>query len=248
MDKNRHLISKYLEGELDSFNQARFEEILKSDTVLRSEVDLYVKVDDAISDTELLDFRSQLNSLHEELTPELRKIPWKSTRRVVQATAAALLLVVLTFGSLNFFWNRPLNERFLNEFYSPYEMTMVNRSASSDINILIHQALSLYENQEYRKAVSLFEEVLEKDPSQMATRLYSGISFFEIKEYQKASNSFTTIIDHKDNLYIEQAEWYRGFCFIMMNEKQKATRQFEKIMKSDGYYGEKAREILKKLK
>ena len=126
-------------------------------------------------------------------------------------------------------------------------MTMVTRSGNTNINEMMHEALILYEKKEYKEAVKLFEQVLEKDPTQMATRLYSGISFFEIKEYQNASNSFNKIIEHKDNLYVEQAEWYLGFCLIMRDEKEKAIRQFEKIVKEKGFYSERAKLILKRL-
>jgi tetratricopeptide (TPR) repeat protein len=247
MDKNRHLISRYLNGELDSATSAKFEESVKNDPKLRSDLDLYISVNDAISDTEVLDLRSQLNNIHEELQPEVRKSTLKQARRLVPYTAATLLLLITTYGAISLS-NRTFNERFLGKFYAPYDMTMVNRSGNSEMNIMMHKALELYDRKEYREAVALFEKILEQDPSQMATRLYSGISFFEIKEYQKATKSFTTIIDHKDNLYVEQAEWFRGFCYVMMNEKEKAIRQFEKIQKDQGYYSEKAGEILKKLK
>ena len=245
MDKNKHLISKYLEGELDPLTTARFEKDLKTDPVLQSELELYMEVDEALADTEILTLRSQLRELHEELIPELEKSSAGiSGRQIIRITAAATLLVLVTYGSINLFTYGSGDQRLLKKFYSPYEMTMVSRSDNSDINIMIHEALTLYENKEYKEAVKLFEQVLEKDPSQMATRLYSGISFFEIKEYQKASNSFNQIIEHKDNLYVEQAEWYLGFCLIMRNEKEKAIRQFEKIVKEKSFYSEKARQIL----
>ena len=66
MDKNRHLISKYLEGELDSGEVARFEEALLEDHELREELELYREVDEALEDTEVMELRAQLDELHEE--------------------------------------------------------------------------------------------------------------------------------------------------------------------------------------
>ena len=248
MDKNRHLISKYLEGELDPLTTARFEEDLKKNPVLQSELELYMEVDEALADTETLSLRSQLMELHEELIPEFGKAsPGRKGRHLVRITVAASLLMLITFGSFNLFRYGTGDQRLLNKFYSPYEMTMVNRSDNSDINITMHKALKLYENKEYKEASNLFEKIIENDPSQMATRLYCGISYFEIREYQKAGNLFNQIIEQNDNLYIEQAEWYSGFCLIMRDEKEKAIRQFEKIVKENGYYSARAKQILKKL-
>jgi len=248
MDKNKHLISKYLEGELDPITSARFEEDLKANPVLQSELELYMEVDEALADTEILSLRSQLMDMHEELVPGLEKASaGKKGRRILRLTAAASLLALLTFGSFSLFRYGTGDQRIVNKYYSPYEMTMVNRSDNSDINIRMHEALELYENKEYKEAVKLFELILADDPSQMATRLYSGISYIEIREYQKAGNYFNQIIEHNDNLYIEQAEYYLGFCLMMTNKKEKAIRQFEKIAKENGYFSEKARQILKKL-
>jgi tetratricopeptide (TPR) repeat protein len=248
MEKNRHLISKYLEGELDPLTTARFEEDLKNDPKLQSDLKLYMEVDEALADTEILNLRSQLRELHEDLIPELEKVSSRRQGRYVfRMAAAATLLLLITYGSFNLLRYGTGDQRLLKKFYFPYEMTMVNRSDNSDINIMMHEALRLYENKKYKEAVNLFDQVLEKDPSQMASRLYSGISLLEIKEYEKASNSFKQIIEHKDNLYIEQADWYLGLCLIMSDEKEKAIIQFEKIVKEKGYYSEKASQILKRL-
>jgi tetratricopeptide (TPR) repeat protein len=237
-----------MEGELDPLTTARFEEDLKNNPVLRSELKLYMEVDEALADTEIINLRLQLREMQEEMIskPE-KRIAGKPVRQIIRFSAAATLLVLLSFGTFNIVRYGFGDQRLLGKYYVPYEMTMVNRTGNSGINRMMHEALMLYENKEYREAVRIFEQVLEKDPSQMATRLYSGISFFEIKEYQKASNSFNKIIEHRDNLYIEQAEWYLGFCLLMRDEKEKAIRQFEKIVKEKGFYSEKAKQILKRL-
>jgi len=248
MDKNKHLISKYLEGELDPLSVARFEEDLKNDPVLQTEMELYMEVDEALADTEVLNLRSQLKELHEEMVPEFEKTSVRSSKRLARVAAAATFLLLLSMGAISLLKQDTGDQGLLNKFYEPYLMTMVNRSGNSEMNIIMHKALMHYENKEYKEAVILFEKLLEQDPFQMATRLYSGISYFEIKEYQKASHSFSQIIEHNDNLYVEQAEWYMGFCMIMMDEKEKAIRQFEKIVNDAGFYSEKAKQIVKKLK
>ncbi|KPK82770.1 MAG: hypothetical protein AMS27_13995, partial [Bacteroides sp. SM23_62_1] len=101
---------------------------------------------------------------------------------------------------------------------------------------------------QYREAIVLFEKLLETDPGNMATTLYSGISYMEVDEYNKADRSFSKIIAHNDNLFIEQAEWYLGFCYLMTNESDKARKHFEKIANSNSSYRDKASGIVKKIK
>jgi tetratricopeptide (TPR) repeat protein len=247
MDKNKHLISKYLEGDLDPLTNARFEETLKNDPVLRTEMKLYQEVEQALSESEMMNFRHQLKELHEDLVPEFEKSMSRPPSRLVRVAAAAGFLMIIGIGTLSLLNKEAVNDRILDKFYRPYDMTMVNRSGNANINTIMNRALIHYNNKEYREAVVLFEELLDKDPTQMATRLYCGISYFEIREYQKAGNSFNQIIQQNDNLYIEQAEWYMGFCMIMKEEKEKAIRQFVKIAEENGYYSEKAKQIIKKL-
>lgn len=247
MDKNRHLISKYLGGELDAESTARFEEDLKRDPGLREEMELFVDIDRALADTELIDFRMQLQELHKQLEPEIHSKSRSGMKRVTIIAAAASLALILGFSAVNLF-RYNTSQKLLDKYYSPYEITSTNRSAASDADKVIRNAMEKYQNQQYGEAVVLFEKILENNPEQMAAQLYNGISNFEIKEYQKAGKSFTRVIEHNDNLYIEQAKWYLGFCYLKTDEKEKAIKQFREIADSNSYYSDKARKILRKLK
>ena len=226
MDKNRHLISKYLEGELDSGEIARFEEALLEDRELREEVDLYREVDGAIADTEVLELRAQLDELHEELTPQLEKR--KATKRVLRYAVAASVAVVISLGTYSLFFKKVTDNKIVSQFYKPYDVTLVNRSANSDLDETLRIALLKYENKDYNEAIRLFQKALEINPKMVASNLYSGISYFEIKEYQKADKSLSRVIEQNDNLYIEQARWYLGFCYLKLGRGGKGTRTVRK--------------------
>jgi len=246
MKTNRHLISKYLLGELDSVQSADFEKVLVSDSAIRQEVNLYQEVDKAIADTDVLELRSQLNALHEPMLQELSGYASRSGKKYGRyAAAAATIAVIIGIGVLGFLKNQ---DSLVSKFYHPYTMTMVTRSADLDVDMVLREALLRYDNKKYRDAVILFEKVIESDPEMISANLYAGISYFEIKEYSNAEISLDKVIRHNDNLYIEQAEWYMGFCYLMTDRKDKAIMQFTKIAESNSYYSQKAKKILKKLK
>lgn len=248
MDKNRHLISRYLEGEMDPIEATGFEEALENNPELKEEVDLYREVDQAIADTEVLDLRAQLDEIHEELSPQLEKLTRKSPKRVLRYAVAASIAVVISLGTYSLFFKKVDNNKIVSEFYKPYDVTLVNRSSNDHILPLMREALYKYDNEEYREAVSLFREILEVKPEMTASYLYSGISYMELKEYVNAEKSFIAVIEHDDNLYIEQAEWYLGMVYLLTDELEKAKVQFLKIKLDDGYYKDEATRILKKLK
>ena len=245
MDKNRHLISKYLGGELDPESAFRFEETLMSDEELREELRLYERVDEAVADTELLNLRAQLNAMHDPVMQEFDRRSAKTYKRVMRyAATAASVAVILGFSIFLLLRDGSITGR----FYSPYDISMVTRSADMNIDQTLREAMLKYENHQYREAVILFERVITAEPEMLSNFLYSGISYFEIKEYKRAENSLQKVIDHNDNLYIEQAEWYIGFCYLMTDRKEKAYKQFRKIADEKGYYSKNAKRIIKRLK
>ncbi len=247
MNKNNHLISKYLAGELDISAAARFEEDLKNSADLREELKLYKEIDEAIADTEVMDLRMQLNEMYSNLTPEPYLTKKSKFKRVTGIAVAASLAIILGFSAINIFrFNN--SQKVLDKYYQPYEITSTNRSSGNEADRAIRNAMYKYQNRQYKEAVALFEKVLETDPEQMAVQLYSGISNFEIAEYQKAGKSFTKVIEHDDNLYIEQAKWYLGFCYLKTEEKERAIKQFTEIANSKSFYNEKAKLILKKIR
>jgi tetratricopeptide (TPR) repeat protein len=248
MDKNKHLISKYLDGEMDPIEATGFEESLEKDPELKAEVDLYREVDEAIADTEALELRSQLDEIHEELTPQLEKMTRKSAKRVLRYAVAASIAVIISLGTYSLFFKKVNNNKLVTEFYKPYDVTLVNRSANTNITPLMREALYKYENKEYQEAIGLFKSILEINPDMTASYLYSGISHLELEEYRKAENSLKAVLRHNDNLYMEQADWYLGMVYLMNEEKEKARVQFHKIEQAEGYYQERASKILRKLK
>ena len=69
----------------------------------------------------------------------------------------------------------------------------------------------------------------------------------EIKRYNDANKSFRKIIDGNYILYLEQAEWYLAFCYLMTDNREKAREQFTLIENRKGYYQDKAKRILKRI-
>ena len=247
MDKSRHLISKYLDGELTSVELSRFEEVLEKDQVLQSELELYKEVEEALSDTEVLNLRAQLELIHEEYTPRIERIKEKTTKKVFKYAVAAGIAMAVSLGTYGLFFNHASGNRIVSQFYKPYDVTLVNRSENTNLDMVLKEGLMYYENEEYSKAIPLFNKVLDMNPRNIASNLYVGISQFEIKHYEDANVSFNNVIKHNDNLYIEQADWYLGFCYLMMNEKEKAIVQFTKLKDGNGIYRKDARKILKSI-
>jgi hypothetical protein len=82
----------------------------------------------------------------------------------------------------------------------------------------------------------------------MVGHFYSGVALQETGKYQNAIKEYNTVKINKDNLFVEQADWYIGLCYLQTNEDKKAFNQFSEIAKNSGFYKQKAQAILRKMK
>lgn len=250
MSNYKDFIQPFLDGELSREELDWFSKELESNAVLAEDIRLYREVDNAIRSKDELELRNQLDVIHDSLDKSIREprhVP--KYRKILSYAAIASLAIIISVGVLYKLQNRKLShEKIFEKYYEPYEVTMVYRSGDTDVNTLLQQALQKYETKEFQAAIPLFEQVLEQEPGNMATNLYSGLSHMEVSQYLQAGKKFNRIIEHNNNLYIEQAEWYLGFCYLMTGKKEKAIDHFKMIAASNSYYNKPASKIAKRIK
>jgi len=250
MKRDRHILQKYLDNELSEKELARFEQELNASPELLVDLDLYREVDEAIADTEVLDFRAQLTNMREETRrSETGKRVFRFTRPWHYAASAALALLVAI--GLATVLGRPLsNKDLFVKYMKPYELVLTNRSMDNEATQLwMNKAQENFLNGEFEAAIDCFEEVLELNSNKMEAEFYKGVSQMEIERHKEASESFTRVIEQNDNLYIQKAEWYLAGCLLAMDQTDRARRQLAMIASSaNHYYKEDAEKILKRMK
>ena len=252
MKRDRYILQKYLDNELSEKELARFEQELNASPELLVDLDLYKEVDEAIADTEVLDFRAQLTDLREETRRlETGKRVFRFTRPWHYAASAALALLVAI--GLATVLGRPLsNNDLFAKYMKPYELVLTNRSADSETKTttyLMSKAQEHYLNSEFEAAITYYAEVLDLNSDMMEADFYLGMSHLEIEQHKEASESLIRVIAHDDNLYIQKAEWYLAGCLLAMGETDQARRKFASIAStSSHYYSDDAAKILKRMK
>lgn len=250
MKHDRHILQKYLDNELSEKELTRFEQELNASPELLVDLDLYKEVDEAIADTEVLDFRTQLTGLREETRrSETGRRVFRFTRPWHYAASAALALLVAI--GLATVLGRPLsNSDLFVKYMKPYELVLTNRSVDNQsTSYLMSKAQTAYLNGDFEIAVDRYEEVLEINANKVEAEFGMGVSNMGIKQYVEASESFTKVIEHNDNLFIQKAEWQLSGCLLAMDETIRARRQLAIIASSSQhYYKDDAAKILKRMK
>lgn len=243
-------IDEYLLNYLNDKEQLEFEEQLFEDLRLKSELDLNSEINGAILEEDIMNLRGSLSDIiHEDKADtKIRQfIPdtfRKSPSRMIGA--AASIAAVISVGAMTLSNQKLSSQEIYNNAYKPYEATGLYRSPVSVTPEIL--GVDLYNNQKYKGALDQFDKVLNANPDHPMCNFYSGLSYQQLQEYSKAINSYQKVIDEKDNLFIEQAEWYMALCYLKTNDESKAYSTFNAILDKKGYYSKDVKEIIKKLK
>ncbi len=238
-------IERYLDNEMQQDERLWFTHELKGNPSLNKELKLREEVNYAVAETEVMAFRDQLDAIYEGTV--IKNMPYKPVRRKValisSAAAALTLIMLLWFSNRNY-----NNTEIYKKYFSPAEAGYTFRTEASCIDNDLRTAMQYYEAGNYKQALTYFEKILNADKSRIGLNLYSGISQMELEKYNEARKSFNQIIDNNYILYLEQAEWYLAFCYLMTDETDKAREQFAMIENRKGYYHKQARKILRRIR
>lgn len=239
-------IEDWLGGRADRAGSEWLAGEMKKDPELAREVNLRRKTDEIIADRQVMELRSKLGAIgrKKRAAIPLRGILVRSAR---YAAAVALLAVISTAIYLEL---KPgaSPEQLYASSYERYESPGAVRSASGEGNILMENAIASYSAKEYEKAITYLEQIINSDRNDMESVFMHGMANMEVKNYPVASGSFTRVIEHNDNLYLEDAEWYLGLCYMMTGNREKALSQFGSIAASESRYSRKAARLSRKLK
>ncbi len=242
-----YFIERYNAGEMSEAENNWFQKELEGNEELRNEVNLRKRTEDILKRQDIMSLRNKLTEIEKQR--ESIKQPAKVSKKTIYIRYAAIFTGLALIGSILMFSGGNLtSEKIMKQYSKVYEPPTAQRSANSVTDADFTLALEFYNTHDYEKAAALFSKVLENKPNDMQTVLLQGVSNFEDKKYHEAKKSFGKVIDDKDNLYIDQAQWYLALCYLNTNENDKAKQLFKEIAKEDGIYKTPANKILRGLK
>jgi hypothetical protein len=243
-------IEGYIHNELTDIEMVQFEAKLADNKELYSEIELIKNIDKAIQENDVIKLRTNLgniavNNLKEKISERSITVRFKPLR-ITKSIVAASLILLLGISSLLSRYSS--EDNIYQKFYTKYETTGISRSSNAIDDKNLSLALQKYNDKDYESALCLLQEVISRDQNNIVGHFYSGVSFQELGKFNNAIKEYEVVVNEKDNLFIEQAEWYIGLCYIQTKEDKKAIKQFKRIANNQGFYQEKALAILHKMK
>ncbi len=241
------LIEKYLNDELSDDFLLSFKEEMKSNAELRREVQLHKEINEALLDQDTIKLRNELQTIHEEYTRKrlaAKIISLFTQPSYVSGIAAAILITLIVGGVMLFNSGQDTStDGIFSNFYKADDAIMMVRSGTSPEDIDLKEALLAYHEKKYDNAI----EILQNQNNNILAKYYLGLSYLETDKLENAIETFQAIINHKNNLFVEQAEWYLSLCYVKSSQEEKAKILLDQISNSESIYKEKAEKILKKI-
>ncbi|MEE4259981.1 MAG: tetratricopeptide repeat protein [Bacteroidales bacterium] len=194
----------------------------------------------AIQDEHKLALRDTLVSIHNKESQNSNYVisifSWK-----VQSIAASIAIFIMVGASFLFNMNSTTtNQEIFSKYYTTENSMVTVRSTNVADFSPVNDGLKYFDQQNYQKALTTFQLA----PDNVVASLYSGFSYMELKQYDQAIVAFKNIIDQKDNLFIDQAEWNLGLCYVATDNTDQAKQLLTKITNSNTIYNIRAQQLL----
>jgi hypothetical protein len=242
-----YFIERYNAGEMSDTEKQWFLKELEGNEKLRAEVEFRKRTDEILKNQDVMSLRNKLSQIEKNRKDVAEPVSRSGKKAYIRY--AAVIAVLVLIGTITMLPHKNLsNEGIISKYYKVYEPPTSQRSAQSATDADFTLALEFYNTHDYDKAAIYFNKVLENKPNDMQTVLLKGVANFEEKKYPEAKQSFVNVIDNKDNLYVDQAQWYLALCYLQTNETEKAKKIFKIIGKDNGIYRNDANKIIKGLK
>lgn len=242
-------IDSYIYEDMDEYVAALFEEELLENSGLANDLAFQKDLDRAIAESDVMALRTKLQQIsieEQEKNAELLGVASPKRKNLYWYAAASVIVAMIAISSL-LSQSPKSDQQLYSSYYQPYKAgSNVSRSATAatdQMDIAIREIDKGY----YSLALTTLEKASNVDNDGFSISFYSGVALQELGQYKNAIHSFSEVVRHGDNLLVEQSEWYIGLCYLRIEERDKALRQFRNIVARDGFYKEKSRKLLRQL-
>ena len=237
-------IEQYRFGPMSESERAKFEQDLIENPKLNHEFQLDIELEDSLKQYDIIDLRRKLFRAMNEEKLQVKVPIRKSYHSKWYMVAASITFLVLLGGALHLM--NPVkytNNTLFEMYYSGENAHSITRSAGNNND----EAMTKYREGDFNSALVLFNEILDKDPSNIYIRYYTGLASIETNQADKAITEFKYIIDQKNNLFVENAQWYLALTYLKNNQVTEAKDLLVQIKNSTNPHNKEASQILRRI-
>ena len=241
-------IEDFIDGILEGELLGEFEGELLDNTDLIAEVKLRMQVNEALSEKDILDLRKELIGARQ--TAEVKKLKMiipeaKNANLNFWRSSVAIFVVLLGLAGVLRHSFVSLDNTYSNYFDSP--SWSPERSVNNEMS-LFQEANKSYLNADYAEVIKIIDRMPLSNRENPVYNFYKAASLQNLNKYNDAVESYTKVLNHGDNLFIEEAEWYRSLCYLKLENYEKSKTELLAVIDRKGHYEKDAKAVIRRLK
>jgi TolA-binding protein len=156
--------------------------------------------------------------------------------------------VILLFALIRVLLPSSDPENLYKSYYEPFKVvSSVTRNIAENRADGYSAAVEMYKAGDYQAAAAGFSNIMLNDTSVIAPRFLMGITQLATGKYDQAIHLLGSITNGSGE-YRKEAFWYLGLAYLKTGEKENAARCFEFLSKSSGFYCERSKKLLRRLR
>lgn len=105
----------------------------------------------------------------------------------------------------------------------------------------LREGLIAFRNARYGKCVSKMEVLLNHNANDINALFYTAVSYVKLEMYSKAIPLLDKIIADPNNVFDEEAQWYKALALEGKGDSAAAQELFRQIADKNGFYAEQAK-------
>lgn len=235
-------VKKYLSHQLTPDERSAFDRRLDHDPGLRREFNFWKTM--VIAMEEHFDDRLKETLKREDIDNASKQRKLFITPLMVAASLIGVL--VISYFLLNYFTKSDLDELF-TAYYRPYYNVVDDyKRGNNNINSQGTEGFRFYEQKEYSKAITAFEQKLSKDPNNISVLFYSGLSYLATNQTDLSIKHLTPVASSTHQL-AEAAEWYLALAYLKNENIPECKDILKRIADQKGAYKERATSLLQEI-
>jgi len=237
------LTERYLMGEMSPEEINAYEKRLSTDTQLMDEYTVQRKSINHLIKHETL--KKELFQIYDETKQEnnlrIRKFPY-----LLYGTAAAILLIAVIWVFLLLSKND--SQSLFADYYRPYSIDQTFRNADhATRDSLLTVAISLYNSQQYKKAIPLLIDYSVQNNDSETSLLLLTNCYINTGELTKAEDALSLVSNSLNGEIRQNCRWYQALIALKQDRVHQAKQLFEQIYLKGGVFEKEASELIELL-
>ncbi|MCX6310877.1 MAG: hypothetical protein NT084_04495 [Bacteroidetes bacterium] len=106
--------------------------------------------------------------------------------------------------------------------------------------LFLNEGLRAFHDAHYGRCIEKMEVLKTNNANDINALFYMGVSYVKLEMFNKAIPLFDQILNSSNNVFHEEANWYKALALIGNGDKDAAKKVLIEISQKDGFYKEKA--------